>query len=79
MVSKDQLLWKDSEVTLINETTQRYQLALIDIDCPIINGQTEALCMKDTRGYQKVGALLLLFIGIRYHTKHLSCVKPICF
>ena len=29
-------------------------------------------------GYQNVCALILqLFNGIRYHTKHLSCVKPI--
>ena len=34
LVSKDQLLGKASDVTLINETTQRYPLALIDIDCP---------------------------------------------
>ena len=32
-----------------------------------------------TRGYQKVRALMLyLFNGIRYHSKHLSCVEPIC-
>ena len=43
LVSKDQLLGKASDVTLINETTQRYPLALIDIDCPFFSGQTEAL------------------------------------
>ena len=32
LVSKDQSLGKASDVTLINETTQRYPLALIDID-----------------------------------------------
>ena len=38
------------------------------------------ISVLDTRGYQKVRALmLLLFNGIRYHTKHLSCVKLICF
>ena len=47
LVSKDQLLGKEFDVALINETTQRYPLALIDIDCPFFNGQTEALCMKD--------------------------------
>ena len=47
-VSKDQLLGKASYVTLINETTQRYLLALIDIDCPFFSGQTEALCMDNT-------------------------------
>ena len=34
VASKDQLLGKASDVTLINETTQRYPLALFDIDCP---------------------------------------------
>ena len=48
LVSKDQLLGKASDVTLINETTQRYPLALIDIDFPFFSGQTEALCMNDT-------------------------------
>ena len=32
LVSKGQLLGKASDVTLINETTQRYPLALIGID-----------------------------------------------
>ena len=41
LVSKDQLLGKASDVTLINETTQRYPLALIDIDCPFVSGQTD--------------------------------------
>ena len=48
LVSKDQLLGKASDVTLINETTQRYPLALIDIDCPFFSGQTEALCMDNS-------------------------------
>ena len=48
LVSKDQLLGKASDVTLINETTQRYPLALIDIDCPFFSGQTKALCMDNT-------------------------------
>ena len=48
LVSKDQLLGKASDVKLINETTQRYTLTLIDIDCPFFSGQTEALCMDNT-------------------------------
>ena len=48
LVSKDQLLGKASDVTLINETTQRYPLALIDIDCPFFSGQTEAMYMDNT-------------------------------
>ena len=43
LVSKDQLQGKVPDVTLINETTQRYPLALIDIHCPFFSGQTEAL------------------------------------
>ena len=30
LVSKDRLLERESDVTLINETTQRYRLAMID-------------------------------------------------
>ena len=46
--SDDQLIGKESYVTLIGETTQRYPLALIDTDCPFFTGKTEALCMEDT-------------------------------
>ena len=45
LVSSDQLLWKETYVTLIDESTQRYPLA---IDCPFFIGKTEALCMDDT-------------------------------
>ena len=48
LVSDDQLIGKASYVTLIVETTQRYPLAVIDIDCPFYTGKTEALCMEDT-------------------------------
>ena len=48
LVSDDQLIGKESYVTLIDETTQRYPLAVIDVDCPFFNGKTEALCMEDT-------------------------------
>ena len=48
LVSDDQLIGKESYVTLIDETTQRYPLAVIDVDCPFFTGKTEALCMKDT-------------------------------
>ena len=34
LVSEDQLLGTESDVTLIDETTQRYPLAMINIDCP---------------------------------------------
>ena len=48
LVSDDQLIGKESYVTLINETTQKYPLAVIDVDCPFFIGKTEALCMEDT-------------------------------
>ena len=47
LVSDNQLIGKESYVTLIDETTQRYPLAVIDIDCPFFTGKTEALCMED--------------------------------
>ena len=48
LVSNDQLLGRESDVTLIDESTQRYPLAMVDIDCPFFTGKTEALCMEDT-------------------------------
>ena len=48
LVSDDQLVGKESYVTLIDETTQKYPLAVIDVDCPFFTGKTEALCMEDT-------------------------------
>ena len=48
LVSSDQLLGKESDVTLIDESTQRYHLAMVEIDCPFFTGKTEALCMDDT-------------------------------
>ena len=47
LVSSDQLLGKESDVTLIDESTQRYPLAMVEIDCPFFTGKTEALCMDD--------------------------------
>ena len=48
LVSDDQLIGKESYVTLIDETTQRYPMSIIDVDCPFFTGKTEALCMEDT-------------------------------
>ena len=48
LVSDDQLIGKESYVTLIDETTQKYHLAVIDVDCPFFTGKTEALCMEDS-------------------------------
>ena len=48
MISDDQLIGKESDVTLIDETTQMYPLAVVDIDCPFFTGKTEALCMEVT-------------------------------
>ena len=49
LVSDDQLIGKESYVTLIDETTQRYPLTVIDVDCPFFTGKTKALCMEDTQ------------------------------
>ena len=46
MISGDQFIGKESDVTLIDETTQI--LVVIDIDWPCFTGKTEALCMEDT-------------------------------
>ena len=48
LISDDQLIGNESYVTLIDETTQKYPLAVIDVDCPFFTGKTEALCMEDT-------------------------------
>ena len=48
LVSDYQLIGKESYITLIYETTQRYPLAVIEVDCPFYTGKTEALCMEDT-------------------------------
>ena len=48
LVSDDQLIGKESYVTLIDETAQKYPLAVVDVDCPFFTGKTEALCMEDT-------------------------------
>ena len=48
LVSSDQLLGKESDVTLIDEFTQRYPLAMVEIDCPFSTGKTDAFCMDDT-------------------------------
>ena len=48
LVSSDQLLGKEPDVTLIDESTQRYPLAMVEKDCrPFFTGKTEALCMDD--------------------------------
>ena len=36
LISDDQLIGKESDVTLIDETTQRYPLAVTDVDCPFL-------------------------------------------
>ena len=46
LISDDQLIGKESDVTLIDETTQRYPLAVIDIDCPFFTGKTEVCAWK---------------------------------
>ena len=48
MVSDDQLIGKESYVTLIDETTQRYLLEVIAVYCPFSTGKPVALHMEDT-------------------------------
>ena len=37
--SSDQLLGKESNVTLIDKSTQKYPLAMVEIDCPFFTGK----------------------------------------
>ena len=55
LVSDDQLIGKESYVTLIDETTQRYPFAVIDVDCPFFTGKNEALCMDGTLYHLVIG------------------------
>ena len=48
LVSDDQIIGNESYVTLIDETTQRYPLAIIDVAVRFsLKKKTEALCMKE--------------------------------
>ena len=47
LVSDDQMLNKQSGVTLINSYKQRCPVARINIDCPFFRGTTDALCIDD--------------------------------
>ena len=47
LVSDDQMLNKQSGVTLINSYKQRCPVACINIDCPFFRGTTDALCIDD--------------------------------
>ena len=48
LVSNEQMLGKELDVTLINESKLKYPVARISVECPFFNGTTEALCMEDT-------------------------------
>ena len=48
LVSDEQILGKELDVTLINESKLKYPVARISVECPFFNGITEALCMEDT-------------------------------
>ena len=48
LVSDEQMLGKELDVTLINESKLKYPVARISVECPFFNGITEALCMEDT-------------------------------
>ena len=56
LVYNDHLLGKESDVTLMDESTQRYHLAMVEIDCPfficyitllleILMGQNFRICL----------------------------------
>ena len=47
LVSDDQMLNKQSGVTLINNYKQRCPVACINIDSPVFRGTTDALCIDD--------------------------------
>ena len=48
LVSDEQMLGKELDVTLINESKLKYPVAHISVECPFFNGTIEALCMEDT-------------------------------
>ena len=48
LVSYEQMLGKELDVTLINESKLKYPVAHISVECPFFHGITEALCMEDT-------------------------------
>ena len=48
LVSDKQMLGKELDVTLINESKLRYPVARISVECQFFSGTTEALCMEDT-------------------------------
>ena len=48
LVSDEQMLGKELDITLINESKRKYPVPCISVECPFFNGITEALCMEDT-------------------------------
>ena len=48
LVSDEQMLGKELDVTLINVSKLKYPVARISVECPFFNGITEALCMEDS-------------------------------
>ena len=48
LVSDEQRLRKELDVTLINESKLKYPVARISVECPFFNGISKALCMEDT-------------------------------
>ena len=50
LISDDQLIGKESDVTLIDETTQRYPLAVIDVDCPFLEDTLYDLVIRNIDG-----------------------------
>ena len=48
LVSDERMLGKELDVTLINDSKQKYPVARINVECPFFNGITKALRMEDT-------------------------------
>ena len=48
LVYDERMLGKELDVTLINDSKQKYPVARICVECPFFNGITKALCMEDT-------------------------------
>ena len=47
LVQPHQYLDKETEVVLIDDSTQKHQLASIEVDCPFLKGTVNAICMDN--------------------------------
>ena len=82
LVSDDHLIGKESYVTLIDATTQRYLLAVIDVDCPFFTEENWLLCMEDTlydlvmgQNFLICHTRLLLGLGLSKARRHIGNLR----